>query len=125
MILGAVPVKDFTNALGMKGLTMLQFEIGFLGTCKIHKRPLPSHRELLSPQQHYDWGLRALKTVLSSCGALLAQEKQNFGKKCKHRPHFLLRSAKRCKHTCTKPTLKPQASLETMRTMGLGFRAMF
>merc|ERR1712136_297578 len=26
-------------------------------------------RELLTPQQHYDWGLRALKTVLRGCGA--------------------------------------------------------
>jgi dynein heavy chain 2 len=26
--------------------------------------------ELLSPQQHYDWGLRALKTSLSIAGAL-------------------------------------------------------
>lgn len=25
-------------------------------------------RELLSPQQHYDWGLRALKTSLSIAG---------------------------------------------------------
>jgi len=32
-------------------------------------------RELLSPQQHYDWGLRALKTVLRGCGHFLAQEK--------------------------------------------------
>ena len=32
-------------------------------------------RELLSPQQHYDWGLRALKTVLKGCGSLLAQER--------------------------------------------------
>ena len=28
-------------------------------------------RQLLSTQQHYDWGLRALKTVLKSCGSLL------------------------------------------------------
>jgi dynein heavy chain 2 len=28
-------------------------------------------RELLSFQQHYDWGLRALKTVLLSCGSFL------------------------------------------------------
>ncbi len=28
-------------------------------------------RQLLSQQQHYDWGLRALKTVLKSCGSLL------------------------------------------------------
>uniref|UniRef100_A0A7N9ATV1 Cytoplasmic dynein 2 heavy chain 1 n=1 Tax=Mastacembelus armatus TaxID=205130 RepID=A0A7N9ATV1_9TELE len=28
-------------------------------------------RELLTPQQHYDWGLRALKTVLKACGSLL------------------------------------------------------
>jgi dynein heavy chain 2 len=35
-------------------------------------------RELLSLQQHYDWGLRALKTVLKSCGSLLhTMKKQN------------------------------------------------
>ncbi|KAK6172722.1 hypothetical protein SNE40_016326 [Patella caerulea] len=28
-------------------------------------------KELLTPQQHYDWGLRALKTVLRGCGNLL------------------------------------------------------
>ncbi len=30
-------------------------------------------RELLSPQQHYDWGLRALKTCLATAGRELRQ----------------------------------------------------
>uniref|UniRef100_A0A3Q1J7D9 Cytoplasmic dynein 2 heavy chain 1 n=1 Tax=Anabas testudineus TaxID=64144 RepID=A0A3Q1J7D9_ANATE len=34
-------------------------------------------RELLTPQQHYDWGLRALKTVLKACGSLLQVTLQN------------------------------------------------
>ena len=33
-------------------------------------------RELLTPQQHYDWGLRALKTVLKGCGSLLKTKKK-------------------------------------------------
>ena len=33
-------------------------------------------RQLLSTQQHYDWGLRALKTVLNSCGSLLGDIKK-------------------------------------------------
>jgi dynein heavy chain 2 len=33
-------------------------------------------RQLLSAQQHYDWGLRALKTVLKSCGSLLKTSKK-------------------------------------------------
>ncbi|XP_019521077.1 PREDICTED: cytoplasmic dynein 2 heavy chain 1 [Hipposideros armiger] len=33
-------------------------------------------RELLTPQQHYDWGLRALKTVLRGSGNLLRQLKK-------------------------------------------------
>src|SRR5690606_37015926 len=37
--------------------------------------------QLLSPQQHYDWGLRALKTVLSVGGSLIMKEKkENPGK---------------------------------------------
>lgn len=31
----------------------------------------------MTPQQHYDWGLRALKTVLKACGNLLQQEKRS------------------------------------------------
>jgi dynein heavy chain 2, cytosolic len=33
-------------------------------------------KQLLSTQQHYDWGLRALKTVLKSCGSLLHTSKK-------------------------------------------------
>ncbi len=36
-------------------------------------------RQLLSTQQHYDWGLRALKTVLKSCGSLLHTTKRQNG----------------------------------------------
>ncbi|KAJ3025524.1 UNVERIFIED_CONTAM: Cytoplasmic dynein 2 heavy chain 1 [Siphonaria sp. JEL0065] len=34
-------------------------------------------KQLLSAQQHYDWGLRPLKTVLGLAGRLLHEEKQN------------------------------------------------
>ncbi|XP_024132434.1 cytoplasmic dynein 2 heavy chain 1 [Oryzias melastigma] len=37
-------------------------------------------RELLTPQQHYDWGLRALKTVLKACGSLLQQQRRRHDK---------------------------------------------
>ncbi|XP_061923239.1 dynein cytoplasmic 2 heavy chain 1 isoform X1 [Entelurus aequoreus] len=37
-------------------------------------------RELLTPQQHYDWGLRALKTVLKACGRLLQQQRRSHDK---------------------------------------------
>lgn len=33
-------------------------------------------RQLLTPQKHYDWGLRALKTILSHGGQLIQKEKQ-------------------------------------------------
>ncbi|XP_063970614.1 cytoplasmic dynein 2 heavy chain 1 [Lytechinus pictus] len=36
-------------------------------------------KELLTPQQHYDWGLRALKTVLRGCGNLLQIARQQAG----------------------------------------------
>jgi dynein heavy chain 2 len=34
---------------------------------------------LLTPQQHYDWGLRALKTVLKGCGNMLKMSKKDSG----------------------------------------------
>lgn len=33
-------------------------------------------RNLLSKQQHYDWGLRALKTILGSCGNLFKENRK-------------------------------------------------
>ena len=33
--------------------------------------------KLLTPQQHYDWGLRALKTVLKGCGNMLKMMKKS------------------------------------------------
>eukprot|EP00327_Prymnesium_parvum_P015469 CAMPEP_0113281722 /NCGR_PEP_ID=MMETSP0008_2-20120614/28451_1 /TAXON_ID=97485 /ORGANISM="Prymnesium parvum" /LENGTH=3313 /DNA_ID=CAMNT_0000132155 /DNA_START=19 /DNA_END=9960 /DNA_ORIENTATION=- /assembly_acc=CAM_ASM_000153 len=33
-------------------------------------------KQLLSPQQHYDWGLRALKTILRVGGQIMADEKR-------------------------------------------------
>lgn len=37
-------------------------------------------RELLTPQQHYDWGLRALKTVLRGSGQMLHALRKDEGK---------------------------------------------
>ncbi len=34
-------------------------------------------KQLLTPQQHYDWGLRALKTVLNTGGGILLNEKKS------------------------------------------------
>ncbi|KAL3106806.1 hypothetical protein niasHT_016161 [Heterodera trifolii] len=36
-------------------------------------------KEMLSEQQHYDWGLRALKTVLKGCADAMAKRRQNRG----------------------------------------------
>ncbi len=36
-------------------------------------------KRLLTPQQHYDWGLRALKTVLKGCGNMLKMGKREGG----------------------------------------------
>ena len=37
-------------------------------------------KELLSPQQHYDWGLRALKAVLNTGGKMIQNAKRSGGK---------------------------------------------
>eukprot|EP01116_Phalansterium_solitarium_P024805 TRINITY_DN91_c0_g1_i4.p1 TRINITY_DN91_c0_g1~~TRINITY_DN91_c0_g1_i4.p1 ORF type:complete len:4085 (+),score=2013.94 TRINITY_DN91_c0_g1_i4:171-12425(+) len=37
-------------------------------------------RQILSPQQHYDWGLRALKTILTVGGQILQNEKKQNSK---------------------------------------------
>ena len=34
-------------------------------------------KQLLTPQQHYDWGLRPFKTVINGCGNLLQIAKKN------------------------------------------------
>ncbi|XP_013915709.1 PREDICTED: cytoplasmic dynein 2 heavy chain 1 [Thamnophis sirtalis] len=49
-------------------------------------------RELLTPQQHYDWGLRALKTVLRGCGNLLRQLKKNGIKKKVNESHIVVQA---------------------------------
>lgn len=36
-------------------------------------------KQLLTPQQHYDWGLRALKTILKHGGQLIHKERKNGG----------------------------------------------
>ncbi|XP_043928516.1 cytoplasmic dynein 2 heavy chain 1 isoform X1 [Protopterus annectens] len=49
-------------------------------------------RELLTPQQHYDWGLRALKTVLGGCGSLLQQQRRNEGKVKFNESHIVVQA---------------------------------
>lgn len=53
----------------------------WLRVCDVWKCAFISlRRELLTPQQHYDWGLRALKTVLKACGSLLQQQRRSHDK---------------------------------------------
>ncbi|KAF4787703.1 hypothetical protein TURU_168391 [Turdus rufiventris] len=49
-------------------------------------------RELLTPQQHYDWGLRALKTVLRGCGSLLHQLKKSDAKQEINESHIVVQA---------------------------------
>ncbi|KAJ7398962.1 hypothetical protein BTVI_119896 [Pitangus sulphuratus] len=49
-------------------------------------------RELLTPQQHYDWGLRALKTVLRGCGSLLHQLKKSDAKQEINESHMVVQA---------------------------------
>uniref|UniRef100_A0A8B9SHL9 Cytoplasmic dynein 2 heavy chain 1 n=1 Tax=Anas platyrhynchos TaxID=8839 RepID=A0A8B9SHL9_ANAPL len=49
-------------------------------------------RELLTPQQHYDWGLRALKTVLRGCGSLLRQLKKSEVKQQINESHMVVQA---------------------------------
>jgi len=51
---------------------------GFKSAKKLGKKLVEVFRlseRLLTPQKHYDWGLRALKTVLKGCGAALKDYK--------------------------------------------------
>ncbi|XP_038236236.1 cytoplasmic dynein 2 heavy chain 1 isoform X1 [Dermochelys coriacea] len=49
-------------------------------------------RELLTPQQHYDWGLRALKTALRGCGNLLRHLKKNGMKEKINERHIVVQA---------------------------------
>lgn len=59
---------------------VILFAEGFLFAQKLAEKLVSIYalnKEQLSPQQHYDWGLRALKSVLELAGSLLFKEKQN------------------------------------------------
>jgi len=57
---------------------VLLFSEGFK-TAKVLARKIIAvftlSKQLLSKQQHYDWGLRALKTILTVAGRLIFEEK--------------------------------------------------
>lgn len=55
----------------------LLFSEGYVSAKKLARKIVTIFtlsKQLLSPQQHYDWGLRALKTILVVAGQLLQQE---------------------------------------------------
>ncbi|NWH26647.1 DYHC2 protein, partial [Grus americana] len=57
-----------------------------------HDTAVFKFRELLTPQQHYDWGLRALKTVLRGCGSLLHQLKKSEAKQEINESHMVVQA---------------------------------
>lgn len=57
---------------------VLLFAEGFKSSKQLAQKLIPLFTlssQLLSPQQHYDWGLRALKTILTVGGELIQKEK--------------------------------------------------
>ena len=62
---------------------VLLFSEGFK-TAKVLAKKIVSvfnlSKQLLSPQQHYDWGLRALKTILTVGGQLIQEERKKGNK---------------------------------------------
>ena len=57
---------------------VLLFAKGFKFSKQLSQKLIPLFtlsRQLLSPQQHYDWGLRALKTILTVGGQLIQKER--------------------------------------------------
>ncbi|XP_035389840.1 cytoplasmic dynein 2 heavy chain 1 isoform X3 [Electrophorus electricus] len=71
-------------------------------------------RELLTPQQHYDWGLRALKTVLRGCGSLLQlQRKQQHDQQTQIKESGLVVQALRL-NTMSKLTFADSARFDAL-----------
>lgn len=61
---------------------VMLFVEGFKGANQIGIRLVEMFNlanKILSPQRHYDWGLRELKTVLLACGKLLRSSQENVG----------------------------------------------
>uniref|UniRef100_A0A8D0H431 Cytoplasmic dynein 2 heavy chain 1 n=1 Tax=Sphenodon punctatus TaxID=8508 RepID=A0A8D0H431_SPHPU len=69
-------------------------------------------RELLTPQQHYDWGLRALKTVLRGCGNLLRQLKKNGVKEKVNESHIVVQALRL--NTMSKLTFTDSAQFDAL-----------
>ena len=66
------------NSFQLIAETLLYSE-GFTDAAKLARKVVTVFvlsKEMLSNQQHYDWGLRALKTVLKGCGDLRAKNEE-------------------------------------------------